>query len=314
MPFDDAARALYQVPLANFVEERKRLAAELKAAGSKLDAQRLVKLARPPVTVWAVNQLYWHARDPVDGLFAAAEHLRAGDLSATTAHRDALAQLRQRATSILDEAGHAANEATLRRIALTLSALAAAGTWDPDAPGQLSTERDPPGFDAVGVINPPRATLPTKQPATLATFTFAAISPSMESPQRSALDELTARRKHQMAESAEANRVRFMEEKGIPIRNEAPAPLPATKPLQPGELLAPANANRTLTDTEKRKADARAKLRKELEARVATAQESVSAAESDVGRLTDELAEATESLATARAALEDARDALDALD
>src|SRR5687767_7011635 len=124
MPYDDAAQALFQVPHGEFVAERKRLANELKAAGDKLGASRISRLQRPPVTAWAVNQLYWHARDAVDALFELAARLRAGDLSATTAHREALAKLRNRAAAMLSDAGHGANEATLRRIALTLSAVA----------------------------------------------------------------------------------------------------------------------------------------------------------------------------------------------
>jgi uncharacterized membrane protein YdfJ with MMPL/SSD domain len=39
----------------------------------------------------------------------------------------------------------------LRRVTQTLSALAATGGFDPDPPGALSADRDPPGFEAVGI-------------------------------------------------------------------------------------------------------------------------------------------------------------------
>jgi hypothetical protein len=38
------------------VAERRQLAGELKAAGDK-DAAKLAKLARPPISAWAVDQL-----------------------------------------------------------------------------------------------------------------------------------------------------------------------------------------------------------------------------------------------------------------
>jgi hypothetical protein len=148
--YDDAVIALYRAPLDEFVAQRKRLASELKAAGDKTGATRLTGLARPPISAWAVNQLWWEARAAFDELFAAAERLRQGDLAATGAHRDAMTKLRARAEAVLGAAGHATTEATLRRIMTDLSALAAAGTFDPDPPGGLAGDREPVGFDVIG--------------------------------------------------------------------------------------------------------------------------------------------------------------------
>lgn len=153
MRYDDAVASLFQVPIDQFVTERKRLAAELKAAGDKTGAAKLGKLARPPISAWVVDQLWWHARAAFEALFATARRLRNGERDATAAHRDALAKLRVQATKILTDAEHGATEATLRRVTLTLSALAAAGGWAPDLPGALSADRDPPGFEAIGISN-----------------------------------------------------------------------------------------------------------------------------------------------------------------
>jgi hypothetical protein len=152
MDYARAVAALYQAAHGEFVAERKRLAAELKAAGDRDGAKTLAKLGRPPISAWAVNQLYWHAREAFDRLMATAAQLREGDLSASAAHREALAKLRQRAAAILTEAGHNASEGTLRRTTLTLSALAALGTFAPDPAGALSDDRDPPGFEAAGFV------------------------------------------------------------------------------------------------------------------------------------------------------------------
>ena len=148
--YDEAVVALYRTPLDKFVAERKRLSSELKAGGDKAGATRLTGLARPPISAWAVNQLFWEARETFDELFAAGERLRTGDLAATNEHREALAKLRTRAEALLETAGHAATEATLRRITTDLSALAAAGSFDPDPPGALTGDREPPGFDTFG--------------------------------------------------------------------------------------------------------------------------------------------------------------------
>src|SRR5438045_1264821 len=149
--YDDAVAELFQKPHDEFVAERKRLQGELKATGDKAGASRIAKLGRPPISAWAVNQLWWQAQDQFEKLYETAERLRDGDLAGTAAHREAIAALRAKASEILVESGHAASEGTLRRIATTLTALAATGGWDPDPPGALTEDRDPPGFEAAGI-------------------------------------------------------------------------------------------------------------------------------------------------------------------
>jgi hypothetical protein len=146
-PLAAAVEALFRAPLNEFVAERKRLAGELKASGDKAAATKLSQLARPSVSAWAVNQLWWRQRPAFEALLQAAASIKAGDREAGKQHREALAELRQQATALLEEAGNAASEGTLRRIATTLSALAAGGGFAPDAPGTLVADRDPPGFE-----------------------------------------------------------------------------------------------------------------------------------------------------------------------
>src|SRR5450432_3017527 len=101
--YDEALAALYQTPHESFVAERQRLSAELKASGDKATAARLAKLARPTISAWAVNQLWWHARSAFDELFETAGELRAGKLAASSAHRQALAKLSARARKLLTD-------------------------------------------------------------------------------------------------------------------------------------------------------------------------------------------------------------------
>ncbi len=165
MRYEQAVAALYQAPLETFVAERKRLAAELKGSGDKDGAARLAKLARPPISAWAVNQLYWRERDDFEALLESAERMRGGELDATSGHREATAKLRNAAAELLTAAGHGATDATLRRVTTTLSALAVAGGFAPDAPGALSADRDPPGFEALELGMPALSTVAAK-PAT----------------------------------------------------------------------------------------------------------------------------------------------------
>ena len=149
--YDDAVRELYQAPLDRFVAERKRLTGELRAAGEAEAASALAAHKRPTLSAWAVNQLWWHAREDFDELLATAARLRSGELAAQAEHRDATARLRREAANLLEAAGHPASEPTLRRVTTTLAALAAAGGFDPDPPGALAGDREAPGFEAAGI-------------------------------------------------------------------------------------------------------------------------------------------------------------------
>ena len=156
--YDRAVEELFRAPLDRFVAERKRLAAALKASGDAAGATDLAALRRPTTSAWTVNQLWWHARVAFDELLATAKRVRKGDRDAMPEYRDALAAVRKKAAAILKDAGHGANETILRRVTTTLTALAATGGFDPDPPGTLSADRDPPGFETVD----PRATPPPR--------------------------------------------------------------------------------------------------------------------------------------------------------
>jgi hypothetical protein len=144
--YDRALDTLYQAPLDRFVAERMRLAAELRAARDAGHTQ-LTKRRRPTASAWVVNQLYWRARKDFDDMMRAAARIRDGDVAAAGAYRDALTTLRQRATGLLEGAGHKATDPLLRRVSTTLAAIAASG-FGPDRPGTLVADRDPPGFEA----------------------------------------------------------------------------------------------------------------------------------------------------------------------
>lgn len=166
-PVAAAADTLYGAPLGEFVAVRKQLADARKAAGDKTSAAAIAKLARPAMSAWVVNRLWREAEDEVSGLLAAGNRVRAGDRGGLEVQRALLGKLRAKAAAVLVGGGHAASPATLQRIATTLQALSALGTWEPDRPGQLVADRDPPGFDVMlgAVLDGPAPAAPAATPA-----------------------------------------------------------------------------------------------------------------------------------------------------
>ncbi len=155
MTYDEAVSQLFQAPIAEFVAERKRLAAQIKTGGDKDSAAKLLKVGRPSVSAWAVNQLWWKERALFDELFATALLVRGGDLAAMPAHKAVVAKLHAAALAILTAAGNAAADATMHRVDITISALAAAGGFEPEPPGTLVADREAPGFASLGIAPGP---------------------------------------------------------------------------------------------------------------------------------------------------------------
>ncbi len=275
-----AVALLYRAPLDQFVAERKRLAQELKAAGDKENAGRLSKLPRPPLSAWAVNQLWWHSREAFEQLLAAAERLRAGDLGAGAVHREVLAKLRARAAALLSEHGHAAPDATLRRVAATLAALAANGGFEPDPPGALGADRDPPGFDAAAAMTLSSRAEPRAAPP-----------PSDGAAPEPPCDELAPRREQARAEAA---------------RRESEA----------AEARRLAEQRRKEEEERRREQEraARAAARKKLEAELAEARSGVQSLALERERLRAEITRVDSELVRARSAVQELEVRLAGLD
>jgi hypothetical protein len=162
--------SLFKLPLEEFTAARNELAASLKAKGSADEAAAVKALTKPPLSAWAVNQLYWHHRKPFDQLMAAGERLRKaqvaelqgeggggkGKLRALLEQRsDALADLAKRAATLLRDSGHPPTPDLTRRVTTTLEALAVYGDQDgAPQPGRLTADVDPPGFEALSALVP----------------------------------------------------------------------------------------------------------------------------------------------------------------
>ena len=161
---DDEIDGLFRLPLAEFTSARNTLAARLKKEGRRNDADRVKLLAKPSVSAWSVNQLYWHHRAAFNQLMATGKRLRpaqklrlagkvAGMRDSLDARRAALVQLSELATELLREAGGNPSLDTLRRVTTTLEAMSAhAMLPDGPTPGRLTQDLDPPSFDSLASL------------------------------------------------------------------------------------------------------------------------------------------------------------------
>lgn len=157
----DEVDELFQLPLAEFTGARNTLAAKLKQTKRVDDANLVKSLAKPSVSAWTVNQLYWHHRDAFGKLLAAGQRFHKAQTSslagkvadmrgALEARREALMNLADLATALLQEAGHNPSPDTIRRITTTLEAISAlASVSDGPTLGRLTQDVDPPGFETL---------------------------------------------------------------------------------------------------------------------------------------------------------------------
>ena len=168
---DAEIEKLYQLPLEDFTAARNALA---KGAGTR--AAEVRGLTKPPLTAWAVNQLYWKRRKHYEALIAAAQDARTahaavlggkeGDVRGTgKEHDDRVSEALEATLELLREAGHPVTDASRQAILTTLRALPA------DEPaGMLTKALQPGGFEALAGLSirgakAPIAFKPTPKPA-----------------------------------------------------------------------------------------------------------------------------------------------------
>jgi hypothetical protein len=164
--------ALFKLPLAEFTGARNALAAQLKKSGRGDEAVVVKALAKPSISAWAVNQLYWNHREAFDKLIESGEHFHKAQTSrgggkvadmraALDARRETLTHLSDLASSVLRSAGHNPSPDTIHRITTTLEALSvyASSAGGPRL-GRLTHEVDPPGFESLASFVPGARTHP----------------------------------------------------------------------------------------------------------------------------------------------------------
>ena len=126
---EDEISRLLAVPLGDFVEERKKAAAQLKSLGRRDEAQAIAKLPKPSSALWAVNQLARREPEAIRRLAKLTVAMQGGPRHAPdeytqrlAEHRDVLRSLREAAERILVDAKIGVNPALLERIVHTLRA------------------------------------------------------------------------------------------------------------------------------------------------------------------------------------------------
>lgn len=161
LKLDDELDELFRLPLPEFTAARNALAGRLKKSGRVSEADFVKSLAKPPISAWAVNQLYWEHRDAFDQLIESGERFREARASglarkaanmrdALESRREALSDLSDLATTLLQDAGHNPSLDTIRRVTTTLEAMSAyASTPDSPRAGRLTADVDPPGFESL---------------------------------------------------------------------------------------------------------------------------------------------------------------------
>jgi len=161
---EDEIDALFTLPLTEFTSVRNTLAARLKKEKRTDEAERVKLLTKPPVSAWAVNQLYWNHRDEFEQLIATGKRFHSAQASRSAAkaanmrdsleaRRQALVGLSELATELLQDAGHNPSQDTLHRITTTLEALSAYALLpDGPTPGRLTQDVDPPSFELLASL------------------------------------------------------------------------------------------------------------------------------------------------------------------
>lgn len=212
---DDDLDSLFRLPLSEFISARTALVARLKKEGRAAESNQVKAIAKPSISVWTANQLYWRHRAEFDQLISAGQRFRRAHTSRTAkvselnealeSRRDALNHLSELATGVLSDAGHNPSLETMRRIATTLEAMSAyAALPEGQAAGRLTKDLDPPGFESLAPFI--RAVPTTRQTDKPAPAPLSAKSAGADKNQsanaRAALSESTPKAKLAAAKSA----------------------------------------------------------------------------------------------------------------
>lgn len=296
--------ALFSLPLSEFIGARNALAVRLKKAGRGDEADQVKALAKPSISAWAVNQLYWQHRNVFDQLISTGQRFRKAQTASKVAdihealdsRREALSHLSDLTTTLLRDAGHNPSPETVHRVATTLEALSVYASL-PGGPalGRLTQDVDPPGFDSLASLmsgaGMPKLTLvPPKAPASTKSAAAARVQPKKVS-------------------TGEQRRLEEARQKRIAA---------AKGSLQDAKrLLSAAHAREQRAVTAQKKADAEAKATEKQKREAEQRLEKVRSAAAFVNRraayATAEVDEAAKALENAKRAVEKASEELEAL-
>jgi hypothetical protein len=156
MSLDAVVAELLGGPLSEFTSRRNARVKALKTAGQRELATQVAALKKPPVAVWAVNQLAPRNPAALERLRRAGQNVVQAQSGAVAGRKNSAQALRsaseglqreleaavRTAGDVLRADGHVADEATRRRIQemLRLAAVSGGQTWDGLQRGVLINE------------------------------------------------------------------------------------------------------------------------------------------------------------------------------
>ena len=148
MKLDPKIDALFRLPLDEFTEKRNALVKELSGEPKK----QIKFLTKPPLPIWAVNQLYWQERPTYSALVDASEKLRTAHRAALSGHkadirkaeqvhRAALEKAVANAIALLERSQGQVSDAARETVRKALAALPA-----DESPGRTTRVPEAAGF------------------------------------------------------------------------------------------------------------------------------------------------------------------------
>lgn len=156
MTIEEVVAELLAAPLRDFTSRRGAQARELKTGGQPDLAGQVSALKKPPVALWAADQVARRDRAALDRLRRAGQAVVDAQAAAAGGRGHAAPALRQASSALraeldsavrtaadaLREGGHAADEATRRRVQEILRVAAVSGgeSWEQLRRGSLLTE------------------------------------------------------------------------------------------------------------------------------------------------------------------------------
>ena len=158
---DRHVEELCAAPLKEFTSARNSKVAALAAAGHSEEAQLLRRLGRPPVSLWAVNQLARLVPEQVSEFVDLVQQARSNQLrdprtaaEAVQAQRTKLGALTKRAAEAMTKAAYRASSDALGRISNTLLGAAVDRRLEEDLRhGRLTAELPAPGFEVLAGVH-----------------------------------------------------------------------------------------------------------------------------------------------------------------
>jgi hypothetical protein len=301
---DSPLDALYQGPLDAFIGSRKALAAALKREGKAEASEAALRLTKPSPSAWAVNQVYWHARETWNRLLSAADALRglqermlaghtADPREAMAARQRAAQGVVERAVSALRDAGNPVTDATRQRVAVTVDAIAAYGSGSTVyTPGRLTVDLDPPGFAALATLGEPNLRLVKGRASSTGT------APLPQKASRGAIRDVSDVLQRERAAAAEKRRAELQA-----ALDAAERELDAAR-AETARVETRATAARAAADAHVREIETHRRTLAQLEAQLVQYQDKASAADTARDASRRSLDAATARLKAAQAALE----------